>query len=99
MAMLSGTVEPEWRHRQRIIPSGNVGAVGGADWTIPSPRAIPTSVDDAPGLHATKVLAHATIHLAVTGAPSPRCELFATARHTTVGARGAIDWANSIAVH
>jgi hypothetical protein len=96
--MLSGTDEPECRQRQRTILSGNAGAVGGADATAPTPVAFVTPADDAPDRQATKVLGHATIHLAVTGASPAGRELFVTAKQTNVGAH-AIDRANSIALH
>jgi hypothetical protein len=70
--MLSGTVDPECRQRQRIILSRNAAVVGGADATSLSPPGILTWADDAPDRQATKALAHATIHPAVHGAAAGR---------------------------
>jgi len=97
--MLSGTDEPDCRQRQRAILASNVGVMGGADATTAVPVAIQTSADDAPDWQATKALAHATIHPAVTGAATAGRELFVTATQTSVGAYRATDWANSIAVN
>jgi hypothetical protein len=69
--MLSGTDEPECRHRQRLIPACDFGLKAGVDAGV----AIQTSADDAPDRQATKALAHATIHPAVIGAATTGREL------------------------
>jgi hypothetical protein len=97
--MLSETVEPECRQRQRINLSRNTGAVGEPNPTTPVSAAILATADDAPGLEATKAVAHATIHAAVNGAATDGRELFVTAAQAGLGAHGATDRANSIAVN
>jgi hypothetical protein len=89
--MLSGIDEPECPQPRRVILSSILGAV------TPTPPA--TCADDAPYRQATKVLARATIHVAVTGATTARRERSHAATLTCVGAHGAIDRANSIAVN
>ena len=71
--MLSGTVEPEYRERAPVILPAIVGAVSGADATIPTPAAILTSAYDAPHPEATIIVAHATIHPTVNGAATVGC--------------------------
>jgi hypothetical protein len=97
--MVSEAGEPECLQRQAVIFPGVVGAASGANATVVMPRAMLASADDAPGREATKALAHATIHPAVTGAATAGRELFVTATRTSVGASDAIDWANSIPVN
>jgi hypothetical protein len=97
--MVSEAGEPECLQRQPMILLGIVGVVSGANATGVMPAAILASADDAPGLEATKALAHATIHPAVTGAATAGRELFVTAARTSVGAYRATDWADSIAVN
>jgi hypothetical protein len=97
--MVSEAGEPECLQRQAVIFPGIVGAASGANATLVMPPAILTSADDAPGREATKALAHATIHPAVTGAATAGRELFVTATRTSVGAYRATDWANSIALN
>jgi hypothetical protein len=97
--MLSGTDEPECLQRQRLIQAGNLGVVGGADATTPTPVAILSAADNAPDRRATKALAHATIHSAVTGAAAAGRERFVTATQIDVGACGATDRANSTALN
>lgn len=80
--------EPECPQRQPLILVGIIFRVSGANATVVTPAAMLASADDAPGLEATKVLAHATIHPAVTGAAT-----------TSVGACGTTDWAESITVN
>lgn len=77
-----------------ILP-GIVGAVSGVNMNV----AMLASADDAPDPEATKAVARATIHPAVTGTATAGRELFVTAAQTSVGPSGAIDWANSIAVN
>jgi hypothetical protein len=69
--MLSGTDEPECRHRQRLIPACDFGLKAGVDAGV----AIQSSADDAPDRQATKALAHATIQPAVNGASTTGREL------------------------
>ena len=97
--MVSEAGEPECLQRQPMILPGIVGAVSGANATVVMPAAILASADDAPSREATKALAHATIHSAVTGAATAGRKLFVTATQTSVGAYRATDWANSIAVN
>jgi hypothetical protein len=96
--MLSGAADPECRQRQPVILSGSVGAAG-ADVTTSSPIAVLTAADETPDLGGTKVLAHASIHLAVAGTAAAMRELAVTATQSRVGADGAVGWANSCAVH
>jgi hypothetical protein len=77
--------EPEYLRRRPMIFPIIVGAASGLNVATGSL----CSADDAPGQEATKALVHATIHPAVTGA----------AARTSVGAYGAADWANLIAVN
>jgi hypothetical protein len=97
--MVSEADEPECLQRQPLILLDIVDAVSRANATVVMPAAILASADDAPGLEATKALAHATIHPAVTGAATAGRELFVTATRTSVGAYRATDWANSIALN
>ena len=97
--MVSEAGEPECPQWQAVILPRIVGAVSGANATSVMPPAILASADDAPGREATKALAHATIHPAVTGAATAGRELFVTATRTSVGAYRATDWANSIAAN
>jgi hypothetical protein len=97
--MVSKASEPESLHRQAVILSGIVGMVSGANATAVMPAEVLASADDAPGREATKPLAHATIHPAVTGAATAGRELLVTATQTSVGASAAADWVNSIAVN
>ena len=97
--MLSGTVKPECPQRHRMILSGVVSAVDGADATSPTPPAILSSADDAPDREATKAVAHATIHPAVNGVATAGRELFVNARQSSLGAYGATNWPNSIAAN
>jgi hypothetical protein len=97
--MVSKADEPECLARQPMILPRIVGAVRGANATGVMARAIRASADDAPGREATKALAHATIHPAVTGAATAGRGLFLTATRTSVGAPAATDWVNSIAVN
>lgn len=97
--MLSGTVDPECRQRQRIILPGNGRAVDDSDSTTPTPAAMLASADDAPGREATKAVAHATIHPAVNDAATAGRGLFVAATQNGVGTHHAADWANSIAVN
>jgi hypothetical protein len=70
-AMLSRTVEPEYRERGPVILPEIAGAVTGADATTLTPAA--TSADDAPHPEATEIVAHATIHSTVNGAATAGC--------------------------
>jgi hypothetical protein len=70
-AMLSGTDEPEFRQRQRLIPACDFGLKAGVDGRV----AIQSSADDAPDRQATKALAHATIQPAVNGASTTERDL------------------------
>jgi hypothetical protein len=79
--MIFQAAEAECLPRRAMVLSGIVDAA------LPAP--IRASASDAPGVEATKALAHATIHPAVTGA----------ATQTSVGASGATDWADLIAVN
>ncbi|HWF71399.1 MAG TPA: hypothetical protein VG187_17875 [Mycobacterium sp.] len=97
--MVSEAGEPECLARQAVILPRIVGAVSGANATVVMPPAILASADDAPGREATKALAHATIHPAVTGTAAAGRELFVTAARPSVGACRATDWANSIAAN
>ena len=97
--MVSKADEPECPHRQAVILPGIVGAVRGANATAAMPADALASADDAPRQEATKPLAHATIHPAVTGAATAGRELLVTATQTSVGASAAADLVNSIAVH
>lgn len=97
--MVSEAGEPECPQWQAVILPRIVGAASGANATVVMPPAILASADDAPGQEATKPLADATIHPAVTGAATAGRELFVTATRTSVGACRATDWANSIAVN
>jgi hypothetical protein len=72
-AVLSRTVEPEYRERGPVILPEIAGAVSGADATIPTPPATLTSADDAPHPEATEIVAHATIHPTVNGAATVGC--------------------------
>jgi len=96
--MLSGTVDPECRQRQPVILSASGGAAD-ADVTTSSPIAIPTAADETPDLGGTKVLPHASIHLAVAGTATAMRELAVTATQSRVEAHRAICWPNSSAVH
>jgi hypothetical protein len=89
--MLSGIDEPECPQPRRVISSGIVGAV--------TPMPVAACADDAPDRRATKALAHATIHSAVTGAAAAGRERFVTATQTDVGACVATDRANSTALN
>jgi hypothetical protein len=98
-AMVSEADEPECLQRQPLILLGIVDAVSRANATVLMPAPILASADDAPGLEATKALAHATIHPAVTGAAPAGRAPFPVATQTSGGTKGATDWANSIAVN
>lgn len=63
--------EPECPQRQPLILVGIIFRVSGANATVVTPAAMLASADDAPGLEATKVLAHATIHPAALAQPRP----------------------------
>jgi hypothetical protein len=97
--MVSEAGDPECVPRQPMILPGIVGVLSGANATVVMPAATLVSAYDAPGREATKALAHATIHPAVTGAATAGRELFITATRTNVGAYGATDWANLIAAN
>jgi hypothetical protein len=97
--MVSEAGDPECVPRQPMILPGIVGVLSGANATVVMPAATLVAAYDAPGREATKALAHATIHPAVTGAATAGRELFVTATQTSVGAYRATDWANSIAVN
>ena len=77
--------EPECQRRRPMIFPIIVGAASGANVATGSLG----SADGAPGQEATTALAHATIHPAVTGAPT----------RTSVAPYGAADWAKSVAVN
>lgn len=98
-AMILEAGEPECLERQPTNLPSIVRAVSGANATAVVPREVRASADDAPGRRAIKALAHARIHLAVTGAATAGHGLFVTATQTSAGALGAIDRANSIAVN
>jgi hypothetical protein len=97
--MFSGTVEPECLERRQMILLGTVGAMSDANTNVAMPATRLASADDAPDPEATNAVARATIHPAVTGTATAGRELFVTATQPSVGASGAVDWANSIAVN